>query len=149
MNQSTVHNLVWFPIFLIGLSALCFGLLWTMYSKPWLIDQASSDIVLQTSLQNLLSIETNKLLPKYLIAIYRFFGLWLITTGLLTLSYVKITRLGTIKSRYGIHFIFFIVLCSMYYLVFIYFPTPTLAPALHFISLLLGVSIYFSFHIKE
>ena len=92
MNQKTVHNLIWTPIFLIGIVSLAFGLIWIFHPEPWLIDQPANEALLQTSLGQIFSYSANK-----------FFGLWLITIGLLVLSYVKITKLGTKQARYPIY----------------------------------------------
>lgn len=149
MNQSTVHNLVWFPIFLIGLLVLCFGLLWVMHPEPWLIDQPQNEDLLQTSFQNLFSTNINKFLPYYLKVVYSFFGLWLIAIGILTLIYVKVTRLGTNQARFAIHSTFLVVLCLIYYLIIKYLPTSPLIPAVYILSSLLGISIYYSLKLKE
>ena len=92
MNQKTIHNFIWAPIFLIGVVSLAFGSIWILHPRPWLIDQPANEALLQTSFNELFSDDANKFLPSYLIVIYRFFGLWLITIGLLVLSYVKITN---------------------------------------------------------
>lgn len=148
MNQKTVHNLIWTPIFLIGIVSLAFGLIWIFYPEPWLIDQPANEALLQTSFDELFSDDTNKYLPSYLIVIYRFFGLWLITVSLLVLSYVKITMLGTKQARALIHSTLFITLLSMYYLIFKYLPISPLNPTLYIFTFLLGLSIYFSSRIE-
>ena len=149
MNQKTVHNLVWTPIFLIGIVSLAFGLIWIFHPEPWLIDQPANEALLHTSFDELFSYSANKFLPSYLIVIYRFFGLWLITIGLLVLSFVKITKLGTKQARFSIHSTLFLTLLSMYYLIFKYLPTSPLIPTLYVFTLFLGLSIYFSSRITS
>ena len=148
MNQQTIHNLTWAPIFLVGVAALVFGFIWTLHPEPWLLDQSPNEALLQTTFQNLFLNDVNKFLPSYLVVIYRLFGLWLITIGLLVLSYVKVTKLGTKQARFPIHLTLLITLISMYYLVFKYLPTSPLIPTLYIFTLLLGLSIYFSSHIR-
>ena len=148
MNQQTIHNLTWAPIFLVGVAALAFGFIWTLHPEPWLLDQSPNEALLQTTFQNLFLHEVNKFLPSYLVVIYRLFGLWLITIGLLVLSYVKVTKLGTKQARGPIHLTLLITLISMYYLVFKYLPTSPLIPTIYIFTLLLGLSIYFSSHIR-
>ena len=148
MNQQTIHNLTWAPIFLVGVAALAFGFVWVLHPEPWLLDQPANEALLQTSFNELFSEDVNKFLPSYLIIIYRLFGLWLITIGLLVLSYVKITKLGTKQARYPIYLTLLITLISMYYLVFKYLPTSPLIPTLYIFTLLLGLSIYFSSRIR-
>ena len=149
MNQKIIHNFIWAPIFLIGLVSLAFGFVWVLHPEPWLLDQPANEALLQTSFNELFSEDVNKFLPSYLIVTYRFLGLWLITIGLLVLSYVKITKLGTKQARYPIYLTLLITLISMYYLVFKYLPTSPLIPTLYIFTLLLGLSIYFSSRITS
>ena len=148
MNQKTVHNLIWTPIFLIGIVSLAFGLIWIFHPEPWLIDQPANEALLQISFDEIFSYSANKFLPSYLTVIYKFFGLWLITIGLLVLSHVKTTKLGTKQARVLIHSTLFITLLSIYYLAFKYIPTSPLILALYTFTFLLGLSIYFSSHIE-
>jgi len=148
MNQKTVHNLIWTPIFLIGIVSLAFGLIWIFHPAPWLIDQPANEALLQTSFDEIFSHSANKFLPSYLTVIYKFFGLWLITIGLLVLSHVKTTKLGTKQARVLIHSTLFITLLSMYYLIFKYLPTSPLIPILFIFTFLLSLSIYFSSRIE-
>ena len=149
MNQKTIHNFIWAPIFLIGVVSLAFGFIWVLHPEPWLLDQPANEALLQTSFNELFSYDTNKFLPSYLIVIYRFFGLWLITIGLLVLSYVKITMLGTKQARVSIHSTLSFALISMYYLIFKHLPSSPLVPVLYVFSFLLCLSIYFSSRISE
>ena len=148
MNQKTIHNFIWAPIFLIGVVSLAFGSIWILHPEPWLLDQPANEALLQTSFDELFSNDANKFLPSYLTTIYKFFGLWLITIGLLVLSHVKTTRLGTRQARVLIHSTLFITLLSMYYLIFKYLPTSPLIPTLYIFTFLLGLSIYFSSRIE-
>ena len=149
MNQKTVHNLTWTPIFLIGIVSLAFGLFWIFHPEPWLIDQPANEALLQTSFDEIFSYNANKLLPSYLAVVYKFFWLWLITIGLLVLSYVKITKLGTNQARLLIHSTLLLTLISMYYLIFKYLPTSPLIPTLYIFTLFLVLSIYFSSRITS
>ena len=149
MNQRTIHNFIWVPTFLIGVVVLAFGFIWAFHPEPWLLDKPPNEALLQTTFKNLFLHEINKFLPSYLIVIYRFFGLWLITIGLLVLSYVKVTKLGTKHARYLIHSTLSLTLISMYYLIFKHLPSSPLIPVLYVFSLLLGLSIYFSSRITE
>ena len=144
MDQKTIHNFVWAPIFLIGVVSLAFGFIWILHPEPWLLDQPANEALLQTSFNELFSNDANKFLPSYLIVIYRFLGLWLITIGLLILSYVKITKLGTKQARVLIHSTLFITLISMCYLIFKHLPSSPLIPTLYVFTFLLGLSMYFS-----
>ena len=149
MKQHIVHNWVWFPIFLIGSATLSLGFIWIWHPEPWLLDQLPNETLIQTTFENLFSSEINKYLPGYLKVIYRFFGLWLITIGLLILSYVSVTKLGTKKARCSIQTTLFITLIVLYYLMYNYLYASPLFPLLHGLALLLGCSVYFSTQIKE
>ena len=144
MDQKTIHNFIWAPIFLIGVVSLAFGFIWILHPEPWLLDQPANESLLQTSFNELFLDDANKFLPSYLIVIYRFLGLWLITIGLLVLSYVKITKLGTKQARVLIHSTLFITLISMCYLIFKHLPSSPSIPTLYVFTFLLGLSIYFS-----
>ena len=144
MDQKTIHNFIWAPIFLIGVISLAFGFIWILHPEPWLVDQPANEALLKTSFNELFSDDSNKFLPSYLMVIYRFLGLWSITIGLLVLSYVKITKLGTKQARFLIHSTLFITLTLMYYLVFKNLPLSPLIPTLYTFTFLLGLSIYFS-----
>ena len=149
MNQRTIHNLVWFPNFLIGVTALIFGLIWFWHPEPWLIDKSPNEILLQTTYEKIFSFEPNKYLPSYLKVIYKFFGVWLITIGLLIITFVRVTKLGTKQARTSIHIIMVFVLIMLYYLVFSYLKTSPLIPSLYFFTLLLSISMYSSTLIRE
>ena len=149
MNQHIIHNLVWVPIFLIGLTALFFGLIWSWHPEPWLIDQLPNEELLQTTFEKLFSLKNNHYLPSYLKVIYRFFGLWLIAVGLLILTFVKVTRLGTKQARIPIYSILLFTLVILYYLMFTYLKTSPLFPVLYVFTFLLGLSIYASTLIRE
>ena len=149
MNQHIIHNLVWVPVFLIGLTALFFGIIWAWHPEPWLIDQLPNEELLQTTFENLFSLKSNNYLPSYLKVIYRFFGLWLITVGLLILTFVKVTRLGTRQARIPIYSTLFFTLFSLYYLMFTYLKTSPLFPVLYVFTFLLGLSIHASTLIRE
>ena len=119
MNQKTVHNLIWTPIFLIGIISLAFGLIWIFHPEPWLIDQPANEALLQISFHEIFSYSANKFLPSYLTVIYKFFGLWLITIGLL---FYPIKTTNWVQTSSGFNSLNFIDNpLSMYYL-FSYLP---------------------------
>ncbi|MFL2983799.1 MAG: hypothetical protein ACJZ12_05345 [Candidatus Neomarinimicrobiota bacterium] len=149
MDQRTTHNLVWIPIFLIGMIALILGFIWLVHPEPWLVDQDPNEALIQTSFKNLFLHEINNHLSSYLIVLYRFFGLWLITIGFLIMAFVKVTRLGTTSSQGSIYFILSIVLIGLFYLIFTFLPSSPLVPILYLLTILLGCSIYFSRRLNE
>ncbi len=149
MKQDLIHNLIWFPIFLIGLISVCLGIAWLLHPEPWMLDKTPNEALLQTTFDNLFSLEVNSFLPLYLKTIYRFFGLWMITIGLIIWSYVNVTRLGTSNSRNSLYYILSTTLFGLYFLVFSYLPTSPFIPVLYGLTILLVCSVYFSIQLKE
>ena len=109
MKKRTIHNLVWIPVFLIGLAALGLGLEWCFHPEPWLLDQQPNEALLQISFNTLFAEEINAHLPEYLRVIYRFFGLWRTGIGLLIIAYVQVTRMGTSLARNVLLGVMFII----------------------------------------
>ena len=64
MNQKTIHNFIWAPIFLIGVVSLAFGFIWVLHPEPWLLDQPANEALLQTSFNELFSDDANKFFDK-------------------------------------------------------------------------------------
>ena len=99
MNAKSLHNLTTIPFLIMGLCAFFLGLGWIFSSEPWMLDKAANTILLDESYENLFSKTINRNLPKYLTLLYRFFGLWVSSLGLLLLSYTIVTRLGSDMAR--------------------------------------------------
>ena len=85
--------------FLIGILTIFLGAVWCIHEQPWLLDKSPNEALLQTSFDVLLSEKINIGLSSYLTIVYRFLGLYMLTIGLLIISYVYITRLGTKIAR--------------------------------------------------
>tara|TARA_B100000427_G_scaffold81099_1_gene66292 strand:- start:1557 stop:2006 length:450 start_codon:yes stop_codon:yes gene_type:complete len=149
MDKRFAHNLTWIPIFLIGVLAISLGLVWCVHDEPWLLDKSPNEVLLQTSFDILFLEKTNIGLPSYLTVIYRFFGLWLVTIGLLIIVYAYVTRLGTKISRNTIFIILFGTLIGIYYLVFTYLPSSPLIPVLYINTFCLFCSLYFSRYLPD
>ena len=149
MQKRTIHNLVWIPVFLIGLAALGLGLEWCFHPEPWLLDQRPNETLLQTSFNTLFSEEINVHLPAYLRVIYRFFGLWLTGIGLLIIAYVQVTRMGTSLARNVLLGVMFIILVGIYYMMLNFIPTSPFLPLVHVLTVLWITSTYFSITLKK
>ena len=149
MKKRTIHNLIWIPIVLIGLSALGLGLKWCFHPEPWLIDQRPNEALLQTSFNTLFLEKINAQLPTYLTVIYRFFGFWLTSIGLLIITYVKVTRMGTSFSRNVLLGVIFIILVGIYYLLLNFVPTSLFLPLVHILAILWITSTFFSMTLKK
>ncbi|MCH7732144.1 MAG: hypothetical protein IIB44_06455 [Candidatus Marinimicrobia bacterium] len=132
MNQKTLHNLSWIPVFLIGLIAVIMGLLWLIIDEPWLLDRAANEATLGTTFNELFSAQVNQNLPDYLTTIYRFFGLWVLGIGLFICTYVLITFMGTPKARNSLLTVLGLFLTILFYL------AQTRIPISPFIYLIYG-----------
>ncbi len=149
MNQRIIHNLIWLPLVIIGMVSIGLGVLWCLHPEPWLLDKSPNEILLRTDFSKLFSANINAHLPDYLTVIYRFFGWWLITIGLLIITYLRTTRMGTKLARDSINMVLFIVLVGLYYLVFSFIPKSPFVLILIIFTLLLSCSIYFSRRLGE
>ncbi|MBL51393.1 MAG: hypothetical protein CMG57_05490 [Candidatus Marinimicrobia bacterium] len=149
MKNKTKHNLIWGPLFLIGVGAVGLGLCWLVHTEPWMLDQLPNEALLQTSFSNLFASDINTYLPDYLRVIYRFLGLWVISIGLLIITYVQVTRLGTPLSRISILGVLFCILIGIGYMVFNFIPLSPFTTILYLQAGLLITSTYFSIQLKE
>ena len=104
VDKRIAHNLTWGPLFVIGIIANILGVVLCIHKEPWLLNQIPNEVLLQTSFSILFSEKINIGLPLFLTTIYRFFGLWLLTTGSIIICYVYVTRLGTKVARNSIFF---------------------------------------------
>ncbi len=99
MNPKILHNLTMVPFLIIGLMASILGVAWLTTSEPWMLDKSANVILLDESYSDLFSEPINRNLPKYLTLLYRFFGVWVTSLGLLILGFTIVTRMGTVLSR--------------------------------------------------
>ena len=144
MDQKKIHNFTWIPLFLIGLGAVGLGLGWLIHPEPWMLDQPPNEALLQTSFQNLFAAKINVHLPEYLLVIYRFFGWWVLSIGLLIITYVQITRMGTALARNAILGVLLFILIGVAYMVFNFIPLSPFKNVLYLQSAMWLTSAYFS-----
>ena len=149
VNKRIAHNLTWIPIFLIGVLTISLGAVWCTHEQPWLLDKSPNEALLQTSFDVLLSEKINIGLSPYLTIVYRFLGLYMLTIGLLIISYVYITRLGTKIARNCIFLILLVTLLGIYFLVLNYLPSSPLMPVLYFLTFCLFLSVFFSKYLPD
>lgn len=149
MDGRHYHNLTWIPMFIIGLNALTLGVVYTTISHPWLLDKKANEILLRVGYETLFAQDTNQHLPDYLMLMYRFFGWWLVSIGLLISSYVLVTKLGTGLSRNSLHIITIIIIFGIYCIEYVFIPATPFLWLTHSILILLLVSIYGSVKLKS
>jgi len=53
MNSKILHNLIWMPVFLIGLLTIFLGLGWLLHPEPWILDRLPNEILLKISFEEL------------------------------------------------------------------------------------------------
>ena len=133
----------------IGIIMNILGVVLCIHKEPWLLNQIPNEVLLQTSFSILFSEKINIGLPLFLTTIYRFFGLWLLTTGSIIICYVYVTRLGTKVARNSIYFILSFILAAIYYLIFSYLPSSNLLPILHLIAFCLMLSVLCSKYLPD
>lgn len=149
MNNKIRHNLIWIPLFLIGMGLVGFGLGWLVHPEPWMLDQPPNEALLKTSFSKLFAADINTYLPDYLRVIYRFFGWWVISIGILIIIYVQVTRLGTVLSRISILGAMLFILIGVGYMVFHFIPTSPFKMILYLQAGLWFTSAYFSTQLKD
>jgi|TARA_B100000809_G_scaffold70751_1_gene68285 hypothetical protein len=149
MNQKTIHNLTWIPLFLIGLGSVGLGLGWLIHPEPWILDQAPNEALLQTSFQILFAADINVRLPDYLLVIYRFFGWWVMSIGLLIMTYVHVTRMGTTLARNSILGVLLTILVGVAYMVFNFIPSSPFKVVIYLQSAMWLTSAYYSTQLRD
>ena len=126
-----------------------FGFSFVYTQRAMAFKSIPNEALLQTSFSILFSEKINIGLPLFLTTIYRFFGLWLLTTGSIIICYVYVTRLGTKVARNSIFFVIIFTLIAIYYLIFSYLPSSALKPILHFLTLCLFLSVFCSKYLPD
>ena len=149
MKQKHWHNLSWIPIFIIGLGAVFLGMGWFLHPEPWILDQQSNEALLKMTFAELLTEDINRYLPDYLRVIYRFFGWWVISIGMLIMGLVQVTRMGTALARNLILGIIFIILIGIYYMVYNFLLTSSFKITMHIFTVLWFVSAIASIKIEK
>ena len=144
MNSEILHNLIWIPVFLIGLLTIFLGFGWLLHPEPWILDRLPNEILLKISFEELFAANINAHLPDYLRVIYRFFGWWVVSIGLLVVIYVYVTRMGTHIARNAILIAIFIVLSGVYLLIFRFIPTTPFLYGIFSITALYLLSLWAS-----
>ena len=144
MDQKNIHNFTWIPLFLIGFIAAGLGLCWLIHPEPWMMDQLPNETLLQTSFHTLFADDINAHLPDYLLVIYRFLGWCLISVGLLTMTYIQVTKMGTVWARNSILGVLLIILIGVVYMVFNFIPLSPFKIVLYLQSAMWLTSAYFS-----
>ena len=149
MDSRTFHNLAWVPMFILGLVALVIGVVYVTIQEPWLLDKKANETLLTVTYNTLFSQSINQSLPDYLTLIYRFFGWWLVSIGMLIVFYVFVTKMGTLLARNCLYFSIIIVLIGVYCIILKFIPkTPFLWITHSFVFLLL-VSMYGSIQLTR
>ena len=129
-------------MFIFGLVALILGVVYITTQDPWLLDKEANETLLTVTYNMLFSQSVNQHLPDYLTLMYRFFGWWLVSIGMLILLYIFITKMGTKLARNGLHFATVIVLIGVYCIVLKFIPETPFLWITHGLVFLLFVSIY-------
>ena len=120
---------------------------WLIHPEPWMLDEVANVERLGMTFNDLFEQEINSTLPDYLRQIYRFFGFWVLTIGLLISSLSQ----NILKNNIGpqlLSIIGFMMFFGMYL-------GYTFIPSSHFIQLMWGllicyiISLYSYIKLKE
>ena len=136
-------------MFIIGLSALALGVVYVTINEPWLLDKEANEKLLGVTYNTLFSQNVNQHLPNYLTLMYRFFGWWMVSIGLLVSVYVLVTKMGTQLARNILHIVTVIILTGIYCIEYHFIPETPFLWLTHSIALLFLVSIYGSVKLKQ
>ena len=149
MDGRCYHNLTWVPMFIVGLSALVLGVVYVTINEPWLLDKEANEKLLGVTYNTLFAQNVNQHLPNYLTLMYRFFGWWVVSIGLLISVYVLVTKMGTQLARNILHIVTAIILTGTYCIEYHFIPETPFLWLTHSIALLFLVSIYGSVKLKQ
>ena len=149
MHPKLLHNLTTIPFLIMGLCACLLGLVWLLSSEPWMLDKAANTILLDESYETIFSEQVNRNLPKYLTLLYRFFGLWVSSLGLLLLSYTIVTRMGSGMARGFLHSTFFITLVGISIIEYIFIPSSPFVYLTVVLWLLWAISVWAGIQLKK
>ena len=136
-------------MFIVGLSALVLGVVYVTINEPWLLDKEANEKLLRVTYNTLFAQNVNQHLPDYLTLMYRFFGWWVVSIGLLISVYVLVTKMGTQLARNILHIVTVIILTGIYCIEYHFIPETPFLWLTHSIALLFLVSIYGSVKLKQ
>jgi len=139
-----LRTLVTIPIYIVGISTSVIGLGWLIFPEPWMLDQAANEIILQTSFAQLLAADVNTNLAAYLTVIYRFFGWWVISIGLLISAYTYATGLDTKRSRNVIYGLLSLIVIVAFTMELKFIPTSPYLYAVYGLAAMILVSFFAS-----
>ena len=148
MNPKLLHNLTVIPFFILGITSFFMGFGWMLSSEPWMLDEYANTILLEESYKDLFAHPINENLPRYLTLLYRFFGLWVTTIGMLIMSFTIVTRLGTVMARNFIQSSFFITLIGISIIEYIFIPSSHFIYLTFVLWVLWGVSVWAGIKLK-
>ena len=148
MNPKLLHNLTVIPFFILGITSFFMGFGWMLSSEPWMLDEYANTILLEESYKDLFAHPINENLPRYLTLLYRFFGLWVTTIGMLIMSFTIVTRLGTAMARNFIQSSFFITLIGISIIEYIFIPSSHFVYLTFVLWILWGVSVWAGIKLK-
>jgi len=148
MNPKLLHNLTVIPFFILGITSFFMGFGWMLSSEPWMLDEYANTILLEESYKDLFAHPINENLPRYLTLLYRFFGLWVTTIGMLIMSFTIVTRLGTVMARNFIQSSFFITLIGISIIEYIFIPSSHFVYLTFVLWILWGVSVWAGIKLK-
>ena len=137
------------PFLTIGFMAFLLGVVWLFVPEPWMLDKSANVILLDESYSSLFSEPINRNLPKYLTLLYRFFGVWVTSLGLLILAFTIVTRLGTKIARAYSQLITLYTLIGISTLEFIFIPSSPFVYVTIILWLLWSISVWAGINLSK
>tara|TARA_B100001750_G_C15441415_1_gene563803 strand:- start:166 stop:621 length:456 start_codon:yes stop_codon:yes gene_type:complete len=134
MSKSILQKLLSYPLILIGIIMMILGIRWMNVDEPWMLDKVANVERLNSSFIDLFSSTGSSInLEGYLTQIYRFFGFWVLTIGMLITSFSSPSII--IKKHVGIR----LLPILGYMLIIGLYLGYTWIPSSHFIWLTWGL----------
>jgi hypothetical protein len=105
------------------------------------LDQHANEVILQTSFAQLLAADVNVNLGAYLTVIYRFFGWWVVSIGLLISAYTYATGLDTKRSRNVIYGLLSLIVIVVYIMQLKFIPVSPFLYAVYGLAAMILLSL--------
>ena len=129
------HKTLSYPLCSIGIVMIICGVRWLIHPEPWMLDEIANVERLGMTFNDLFEQEINSTLPDYLRQIYRFFGFWVLTIGLL----ISALSQNLIKNNIGVPLLAVIGFMMFFGMYLGY----TFIPSSHFIQLMWVLFLFY------
>ena len=100
--ENKLNRFIKYPVLIISVVISISGIRWLISPEPWILDQVANEERLAMTFNELFLIEGNDTLGAYLKQIYRFLGLYVLSTGLILLVFAsnKFFKNKSFRNKY-------------------------------------------------